>query len=936
MSITSRASHSPATRWCSLLLLAGSLAFAAESVPAATGPATDKDEDDILKPAGPAKPDPAVERFWAAIRLLQSKKPADVTAGRAALQAVSDHEYTHAQVLLGNCLLSGSYGFPKEERKATNLFRLAAERGNAFAKVSLGSCYATGTGVWKDDDKAAEWLTAALATGADFSQPPRPAAEAEPAEAGSGVAGELGYDPVSQSQATAHFLLGQILSRKGKAADSQSHMIAAATAGGDGRNGIYAAATQAALNYAFGQGVPRDLAKANEMLDLSRQLIARQQISLIHNYVSLKMVDEFAVADLEEKAGEAGSGLQSNLQLSIASMLGDKKSKDYNVAEAVKWYELAADSGQAWAMVQLGLIHANGDLGKKDPVAAFGWFAKAGGDDKPKHYLGVANLAICYQNGLGTARDATKAAELFRKHREHDIVCHLGTIGQCPTAVVTYEEETQLNQDWAKKGEPHAQYLLGIRYLNGWGVKADADDGRKWLEKAGKAKHGAALCQLGLMAENTFINVQGLPAYQGMQLTSLENLKKAADYYRAGSEAGNADATANLASCLYNGRGVTKDLAKAEATYLKCLELDPQHARAHCNLAVLYESKLRDVIQTTDVESIARYRGLMLKHYEESVRLEFAFAANNLGAIYLEGLLLPKDFRKAYQLFELAATHGMPAVHHRLGLMHELGEGVPVTYSEAAYHYRLAALEGHQDALMRLINFYLTGRGVSLDLDRAVFWLTRMVQLGNFAVLPTVCDILINKGDYATVVPILRKLTDSPNDALAGFAYDRLATCYSEGRGVIANPARAKKYSDQAIKRGNGDALTQQAMQQFNEGRNQEAVATLLRAAPTSRQACFFLGQLYYFGTNVEKDETKGVQFMQAAAAKNHSEALFFLAAMTYNRAKGAPTLDQAIQLAQQAENVGNAKATLLREKLEQRRQESTKTPEEAARARTL
>ena len=127
-------------------------------------------------------------------------------------------------------------------------------------------------------------------------------------------------------------------------------------------------------------------------------------VSLIHNYVSLKIVDEFAVADLEDEVTAAGAGTQSNVQYQIAQGLADKKSKDYNAAEAARWYELAAENGQTWAMVSLGLMYAQGELGQPDPVKAFQWFEKAGGGEKLKNVLGVANLGICLQQGYGTQR----------------------------------------------------------------------------------------------------------------------------------------------------------------------------------------------------------------------------------------------------------------------------------------------------------------------------------------------------------------------------------------------------------------------------------------------------------------------------------------------------------------------------------------------------
>ncbi|HET7537946.1 MAG TPA: tetratricopeptide repeat protein, partial [Candidatus Didemnitutus sp.] len=264
-------------------LLAGTIGLSAASVPATPPPAEKTagsgDDDEVH---APKKADPAEEKFWQGVTLLGHKSTADQAAGRTALQAAADLEFLHAQTLLADCYLSGSYGFPKDPRKAVNLLRLAAERGNAFAMVSLGSCLLTGTGVRKDQEKAAFWLNAALAPDANFSRPTPPddftGPENEPT-----VAGEVETDPVDSARATAHYLLGQINTQDKKLAEGQAHYVAAATAGTDGRAGIYPAAVYAAMNYALGHGVPRDQVKANEMLDQSRKLTARLGITLVHN-----------------------------------------------------------------------------------------------------------------------------------------------------------------------------------------------------------------------------------------------------------------------------------------------------------------------------------------------------------------------------------------------------------------------------------------------------------------------------------------------------------------------------------------------------------------------------------------------------------------------------------------------------------------------------
>lgn len=898
------------------------------SPPAAT---VQGDDPDVSSPGSPAepKPDPSAEQFWHAVKLLESRVPADQAAGRKLLQEVSDHEYAHAQTLLGNCHLSGSYGFPKDARKAVNLFRLAAEQGNAFAKVSLGTCYATGTGIRKNDPKAAEWLVSALAANADFSRPPPPAEF--PRDTGQPkVAGELAADPVDASRATAHFLLGQINTRLNQAAEAQAHYVAAATAGPDGRSGIYQAAVEAAVNYAFGKGVPRDSVKAGAMLDQSRRLNARMGVSLIHNYVSLKIVDEFAVADLEQEVAEAGAGNQSAVQLHIAQTLADKKSKDYNAAEAARWYEIAAENGQTWAMISLALMQARGEPGRPDPARAFYWFEKAGGGEKPKNLLGTGNLVICLLQGFGVAKDEARALSLARKHRNESFLCHLATIGQAPTAVISQEEESRLVETWAKKkNDAHAQYLLGLNWNIELLQKGKMEDAGRWMKKAAKAGHAEALCTLGWL-------YQFYPAQFGFH-DAAKAAREATACYQAAGEAGSIEGLANYANSLASGFGVKRDEDGAIATYERCLKIDPNHSRSHSNLGGIYNNKLIAAAVMDVSFGTAEWKRLMLEHYEASARQETPYSLVPLGDLYYEGRFVRQDWGKAYDYYDRATafpTHKADA-HYRLGLMHEAGQGVPVTYTEAAYHYRIAALEGHVPALRRLIDFYLTGTGVSLDFDRAAYWLNFMARLGQADALVPMADVLLNKGDYEPAVKLLRVLARDGNATISGYADERLSRCYFTGKGVEKSEKRGMKYLKSAVGKGNGDALATLAHLQLSEGKTTEAVANLQRAAKTSDRAAYNLGQMYFFGTYVAPDRALGLKYLQQAAASNNSEAQFFLAALTWNREADAPGLDEAIALAQRAENLGHPKASRLREDLELRRKTADAKPEENSRTRS-
>ncbi len=879
------------------------------------------DETDELVVPGPTErgaDDPSVGAFWKALEHFRSTKPDDLAAGREALQTSADLEFTHAQVLLANSLVSGAYGFTKNARKAANLFELAAERGNAYAMVSLGECLLTGTGVRRNSGKAEAWLKRALAPEADYSRPVPPATSPLATAAVPGLAGEMVRDAAAITRAVAHYLLGQLLAKRNDAAGAHLHYVAAARTGENGQEGIQQAAVQAAFNYAFGLGTPRDLTKANELLEQSKRLIARTSAAMIHAEVARKRVDEFAAADLEESALSESEALQQRLRLLIAGTLADKKSKDYNLAEAVKWYELAAENDQAWAMIALAFIYARGELGAPDPVKAFTWLERAGGGDRPKHTLASANLGLCYLHGFGTAPDPERAREIFLRFRKHHILAYLGSEGRAPAQLQDFEQCMDLLETAAKK-EPHAQFLMGRRHLEAWDGEQDIDEAVRWFRRAVKARHPTAMVYLGWLHEAQ------------PWLFNLERDKanaQAAKFYQDAAAQNDPQALASLGLCLLQGTGTPKSLVLAERAYLKSLELDPDNADAHNNLGVVY---LNQAIEDGSSES----RRDMLKHFEKAAELDHALAASNLGQLYFEGKLVLPDPRKAYVYFNQAADLGYTTVHYQLGLMHEQGRGVPVTPSEAAYHYRMAALEGHREALQRLAQFYLTGKGVSMDLDRAGFWLSRLAQAGNTGGLLALVDIALTRERYAEALPMLRRLSRNANETVSGFAFDRLSRCYQLGLGVKPDAARAQRYFDEAVKRGHADALTHLALKQIGEGRTEEAVAHLHAAARASGEAAFYLGQMYFFGTYVSKDQSRAFEYMRRSADRGYAKALYFLAAATYKGVPGAPSRADALRLAEQAEGLGLKEATALREELE-KGASAPATDETGGRARSI
>jgi hypothetical protein len=917
----------------------------------------DGGKDKLVSTKGEASPDTSVDLYWQALRLFRGAGTSGWDRGRQLLQAAADRENTSAQNLLGTCYLNGGYGYEKDARKAVNWFRLAASRGNAFAEANLGICCFYGAGVEKDHAQAAAWLNAAIAPDADYSAPMPPADFFGRPENTSGdpdetLSGDLPVFPADRTRAGAYFVLGEIAAEMNDLTGAQERYVKAATMGDGGRAGVYMAAVKAAINYAFGKGVPRDLARANEMLDLSKKLSRRLLTVFAHNLVVEKQLDDFAQADVEDAFSSTADKVQRQIQFEIAGSFADPNSKDYDAREAAKWYELAAGGGDAGAMLSLAFLHNDGVLGQADPDKAFSWFKQAA--ERGNQPLAWADLAICYQNGIGIAKDLAKAAALFKAHRDEDIVCYLGEIGKCPDSILTVDQELKLNATWASEyNDPQAQYLLFQRHLHGLGTKADIATAIGWLKRSALAGNAKALCTLGGFYEHNVHQLLGVTSAR-------ERYSRAIECYRKAADLGNADALANLAYCYDVGLGVEFDQDRAIALYGKCLQVDPGYARAHYSLGVIFEKRCRLAMASPwrkRAGNLAREQ--MLLHYREAERLGYLGASQNLGALAYEGKLVKQDFQEAYVHFDTAAALGSAVAHRMLGQIHENGEGVPITYRDAAYHYRLAALGGDTDGLMRLCNLYLTGRGVSQDYDRAVFWIRMFLLRSAFASNPNDIliygDALMKTGDYGDSRDLFERLvasqgTDSAEigrrlgpgiafnlgptlsgrtaylrpgaaDWLRGHAYERLSVIYEHGLGVLPDQSKARQFREKALGFDNEAATYDVALDLIRNGKKSESIPLIEKAAERHLPAaCNHLGNLYCSGDGEMKNVTKGLKLLREAADGGNADAEFGLAQATLQNLSGSPDLEEAIRLTEAAEARGLAKAKLLREQLESRR----------------
>lgn len=130
-----------------------------------------------------------------------------------------------------------------------------------------------------------------------------------------------------------------------------------------------------------------------------------------------------------------------------------------------------------------------------------------------------------------------------------------------PAAKAQFPDFDNLEQglrSQAQAGDAEAQFQLGIRLAIGEGLRKNAQEGAKWLEKAANGGHAKAMHVLGTLYEEG----------QGVEKSD----SKAADWYEKAAEKDLPDAQFSLAMLYQNGRGVEKAPRRRQSSPKKLLQ----------------------------------------------------------------------------------------------------------------------------------------------------------------------------------------------------------------------------------------------------------------------------------------------------------------------------------------------------------------------------
>lgn len=368
------------------------------------------------------------------------------------------------------------------------------------------------------------------------------------------------------------------------------------------------------------------------------------------------------IATREQMVAVAEAGNVAAMLSLAADFVAGKKFPPDDV-QAAYWFErvLETDTASARertdALLGLGKIHYTGRGVPNDDARAAEYFQRAIDDGNSAYAMAL--LGDLYSMGRGVPRDRSRAEQLWQQASTR-----LGAWGTS-TLVWDYERGRGLPVDealsiaWDRRSialdGDQGKWSLGKRYAEGRGVPVDADIATEYLSAAIAGGAHWSMLDLALL----YARGEALPPCPELSRHWFEEIERL----------GNTETMTDAAVAI--------------------LADDRLHAERDRAVRMLIEAAKRG------------YNEAML----------------NLGKVYLEGRVVPRDLRRGEAwLRQAVASDGFGPEHLNVARIYAAGEIIERNDAKAIEYYRLALSQGHrvqhpEDAAFELGMLYAEGRG---------------------------------------------------------------------------------------------------------------------------------------------------------------------------------------------------------------------------------
>ena len=339
-------------------------------------------------------------------------------------------------------------------------------------------------------------------------------------------------------------------------------------------------------------------------------------------------------------------------------------------------------------------------------------------------------IASMYLNGKGTEINISEAVNWLYKASQQgnpDAAYQLGYIYLSDKYNISdinksNEYYAQALSGYEKAEEENsnatAEYRIGLIYLNALGVEQDVDKAINWFAKSTLNGNASAAYKLAVLYENGEVIPQ--------------DNEKAFLYYQISAELDNPYACYKLGN-IYLEKG---DIPQAIKNFEQAADKNISHA--WYRLGQIYSDEQYGVLDTE--KSNVCYSKALKQYISDYNDNPDSFTAYRIGQMYLEAKGTNQDISQTINWFEKSVQQGNTEAAYQLGYIYK-SDVYGVRNDVLSNKYFSSALSDYlnefkknpydTDLAMRIGTFYNYGLGVEHDINRAISWYKKAVELGN-------------------------------------------------------------------------------------------------------------------------------------------------------------------------------------------------------------
>ncbi|MDE6408374.1 MAG: SEL1-like repeat protein, partial [Anaeroplasmataceae bacterium] len=459
------------------------------------------------------------------------------------LKLAAKNGNTFAQYVLGEYYFYGLMGCEEKLEEGIKWYKLASENGNLNAQSILGHFYLTGfRGCEKNKEEGIKLLR---------------------------LAAKNGHEDV-QYQLGHYYFYGKVVEQSYEEAfkwflkASENSMIAKEELAkcyfyglGTDKNlelavtlykecSFYSSTAQCALGYCYykGLGVKKNKEEAIKCFRKAfddANPFAKYNLEQCKHNLEVKSVEE--IIEFSKKMAPEGNPVAQNIlgycyQQELGGFGHDLEEFEHDRDEALKWYRLAAEQGNADAQYNLSEYYRCGQEENKEEF--YKWLKLAAFNGNP-----IAQIRFGYYY-LYNQKDEPSWLDMYGDSRyAYDLVNDDNDNEYC---IIDNDNECAVK--WIKtaaaQGSPKAQFAVGNCYFYGYGVKKNKNVALDWWKHA--ALQGSFLAQKSL--------------YDWYQDT-----KEGIKWLKMAANQGDVESQVELAYIYYNGIGIERNYIEAAKWY---------------------------------------------------------------------------------------------------------------------------------------------------------------------------------------------------------------------------------------------------------------------------------------------------------------------------------------------------------------------------------